>query len=257
MVTDPSGLDELARAVQASDAGATSMARRIGAGAVPRLRALLDAPAFEVRELAVDCLAATMVEAAVPALVLALADPHVQVAMAAASGLESLGRPMHVPVLIDALDRPKHPLVRRALALVVGRVAGPGKIDALRARLDAESSPLAREGLVMALARLGDADARTRFVDREGEDLEYWLEDADYLAGPWLLPTLGRLLDDQTPILWVNGAAGQAYTLRACDLALVRIARITGHRFEFQGAGARSFSPGELDEARRFIVGVS
>ena len=248
-------------AVRSGDFNALSMAASVGPEVVPLLATVLGESQVVARELAMECLSQMRIPEAKPVLLEGTRDRHVQVAMAAAGGLETLVRPVDVPEVMAALAVASHPLVRRGLALMVGRLAGPGKIDDLRQLREAETSSVAREGLVIALARLGDESAREAFVtrleDADEHERRRWLEDCRELeCGAWLLPSLGRLLDDDSPLARPSSRAPGTSSPRVCDLALQLIARLAPRGLGFECERPRRFSTTELDAGRRLVAGL-
>ena len=245
--------------VRARDYTVQLRARGAGAAPVAALSGLLGDPDEEVRQLAVHCLAETGDPSAAGGLAAALFDPDPQVAMAAARALHAFTDPSIAPALLQAYDRAAEPAVRREVALVLGRVAGSAELLAMRQRWETEASEEAKEGLTVTLARCGDDDAREAFERSlrasAGRDRLRWLQHAEFVAQRWLLPALGEVLDDQTPVLrvGVDARPDRIDALRACDLALNLIARITGARLSFPVTLARNYTDAELDEARRLV----
>jgi HEAT repeat protein len=234
-------------------------AKAAGAAAVPELGKLLQDPDEEVRLLAVHCLVATADPGAATPLGWALFDQDPQTAMAAAKGLHAVATAAQVPALLQAYDRQGESLVKREIALVLGRVAGPAGVPELKKRWENASDVGGREGLTAALARLGDDDARDAFtkalLGSSGPDRLRYLELAEYISQPWLLKPLGEVLDDTTAVLRVavDARPDLIQALRACDIALVLIAKIGGATFSFAVTRAHNYSAGELAEARAFV----
>jgi HEAT repeat protein len=241
------------------DYAVQTLARGAGAAPVPELVRLLGDPDAEIRELAVYCLGETGDPSAANGLAGAALDADPQVAMAAAKALRSVAGAPHSRTLLQAFDRAAEPMVRRELALVLGRIAGPPELLEMKKRWATGTSGEAREGLTVALAGRGDDEARLEFEKRllgsEGDDRLRWLENADLVAQPWLLPALGKILDDPTPVLRVavDARPDLIQALRACDLALLLIAKITGARFSLPVTRAHNYTDAELDEARRLV----
>ncbi|HEY7725130.1 MAG TPA: HEAT repeat domain-containing protein [Anaeromyxobacteraceae bacterium] len=249
----------IVQGVREKDHAVQLAARGAGGAAVPALVPLLQDPDDEVRQLAVHCLAETGDPRAADGIAQALLDPEPEVALAAARALHRLATPPLAPGLLDALGRARDPLVRREIALVLGRVAGPDAAGALRDRLGREQAPEAAEGLLVALARLGDQEAQRAFEQRllaaRGLERRTWLEHAEYVARPWLVRPLEKLLGDTTPVLrvGVDARPDLIEALRVCDLALILIAALSGARFSFPVTRAKNYSAAEIDEARRLV----
>lgn len=252
-------LQALVLRVQNKDYAAQNDAKNAGAAAVAELVKLLQDPDEEVRLLAVHCLVATGDPGAATGLAWALFDADDQVAMAAAKGLHAVATPAQAKALLRAYDRAGEPLVKREAALVLGRIATDADVPEMKARREKETDPDAKQGLTAALAKLGDPEARTAFEEgldsSNGRGRLPWLELSEYIGQTWLLPALGRVLDDPTPVVRVaiDSRPDMIQALRACDVALVIIAQITGATFSFPVTRAQNFTPDQLDEARRFV----
>lgn len=253
MTQDISSLLDL---VQKKDYAATNVAASLGAAAVPGLSGLVRDPDEEIRHLAVYCLIETADPQAAAPLGWALFDADPQVAMTAAKGFSKVATPAHTPLLLQALDRSTEPLVKREIALVLGGVAAPADIPEIKKRWEKEADPDARQGLTAALAKLGDDDARTTFDKAlrgtTGPARLRYMELAEWIHEPWLLPALTEILNDPTDILRVavDARPDLIQALRACDLAVVLIADLTAATFTFPVTRAHNYTSSELDEVR-------
>lgn len=108
---------------------------RLGKRAVPALLDHLQDHDQDLRKLVVDTLAAIGERSAVPALLITLADPDVNVAAAAAEALGTIGDRSAVPALLQALDRQQHDFFRFNALSALGRIAVPGPLPPVVARL--------------------------------------------------------------------------------------------------------------------------
>lgn len=247
-------VNALAQKVMAKSRDAIGEARAAGPAASPGLLPLARSEDPEVRELAMWCLAESGGPAAQETLVRGLLDESPGVRAAAMGGVEKALGPAVAPGLLEALEKSPEPLVRRHAALFLGRIPGTGT-QRLRGAWQAEGDRDAREGELAALARLGDAEARRAFaqklVESSGSDRVRMVELARYLAAPWLLPSLGALLDDWTPAVRVgaDGFPGPEY-LRVCDVAVNVVAAVTGQSFSFEVGPRRNYPAAAIDEVR-------
>jgi HEAT repeat protein len=133
--------------------------REIGAAAVPALIVGLNHPDLNVRQAAARALGMKAWPAAVPALAAALKDPEQLVRRAAA---QALGWPMAaqaVPALIASLEDPDL-YVRRAAAQALGNI-GPAAMEGLSALSAALKDPDlgVREAIAEAVRKIGSAKA--------------------------------------------------------------------------------------------------
>jgi HEAT repeat protein len=252
-------LQALVLRVRSKDYAAQIDAKDAGAAAVPELVSLLQDPDEEVRLLAVHCLVATGDPGAATGLGWALFDADDQVAMAAVKGLHAVATPAQAKALLRAYDKSGEPLVKREAALVLGRVAADADVPEMKARWEKEADPDAKQGLCAALAKLGDPEARAAFEEgldgSNGRGRVPWLELSEYIGQTWLLPALGRVLDDPTPVIRVaiDTRPDMLQALRACDVALVVIAQITGATFSFPVTRSQNFTPDQIDEVQIFV----
>ena len=205
-------MDDLGKAVLGGDAGAILLARRSRAAALPVLRELLSHAEAPARELALLGVLEAGGPEALEACRKAALDGHPQVRAAAVRALPALLDPAGAGVLLELFDRCPDGETRRGLALAYGRMEGAaaGPLKERRAR---EGDARAREGLLVAAARLGDAEAQAEFLRLmegaagAGERAGY-LELAEYIGAPWVLKGLLPYLDDLSPVLRV-GADGR------------------------------------------------
>lgn len=247
-------MSALVQKVMAKSRDAIGDARAAGPAASPALLPLARSEDPEVRELAMWCLAEAGGPAAQEVMAQALLDGSPGVRAAAMGGLEKGLGPALAPRLLEALEKSPEPLVRRHVALFLGRIPGTGT-QRIRAAYQAEQDRSAREGELAALARLGDAEARRAFAARlegsSGADRIRMVELAQYLAAPWLLPSLAVLLDDWTPAVRVgaDGFPGPEY-LRVCDVAVNLVAAVTGRAFSFEVGPRKNYPAPALAEVR-------
>jgi HEAT repeat protein len=237
-------------------------ARKQGKAALSELFTLAQHEDGEVREIALYGLDEIADRKASPTFAKALLDPEPMVRGVAMRALHKRPDPDVMAELWDAYDQSPEPVIRHNVALILGRLGSPPvDLDELGKRYESEADDLAKEGLIVALAKLGDEGARQRFVDllhaSRYRDRGRFLEHCDYLNDRWILPALEPLLDDPTPLLrvGVDGLPGPEY-LRASDMALNLIARISGWGFSFPIGGRINYAPHELAEARHFLQGI-
>lgn len=239
--------------------GAWTETARLGPAAAPTLLPLLGHGDPRVRALAVECLAATRSPVAARALTRALCDADLGVASSAANGLEALATPELAPELLAAFDATPDWMIRKRIALLLGRLDG-WDTHQLRERLGRESHPPVREGMVAALARRGEAEARATFAALLGANEPgngpRLLHHAEYIAQPWLLRPLLPLLDDWTPALrLVEGAPGPAY-LRVCDRTVDLVAKLSGRTFTGAPKPLTHYDLAVIGEVKAFLAGL-
>jgi len=255
-----SPLEALLERVRAGDPQATLLARDAGVGAAPGLRPLAAHADADVRRIALYCLRETGGPEARAAFLAGLLDGERPVRAAAVAGLDRHFEPSLAPALIETYDAASDPFVKERIALLLGRLP-PGQVDlaALAKRRDEERDLRAEEGWLVALARLGDAEARRDFVARlhasRRDARARYLRHCAAIHAPWLVRPLDPVLDDESPMVEVgmDGNPNVPEFLRACDLAVNLVASIAGSTFSFEIGVPIQYGSGQRAEVHRFI----
>lgn len=197
---------------------------------------------WQARERAVAALAARPSAEARPALEAALLDPVRQVRVVALDGLVALAHsspalaPALAPLVLARLDVATAAGERAALVRALVTLGQGLELAPLRERRELATSPEEAEAWLVALAGLGDADARRQVLGEltsaEGPRLRAWLlEHAASLGGAWLLPGLAPLLDRREPLVFMgHGAEPEELSVR--DVAGALVAALLGTRVD-------------------------
>lgn len=197
---------------------------------------------WQARERAVAALAASPSLEARSVLEAALFDGVRQVRMVALDGLVALGQASPslglalAATVLTRLDASAVPAERASLVRALVTLGAGLALEPLRERRERAESPEEAEAWVVALAALGDADARRQVLveltSSEGARLRRWLvEHAASLGGAWLLPGLAPLLDRREPLVFMgHGADPEELSVR--DVAGALVARLVGLRVE-------------------------
>lgn len=244
---------DLIAPVTARDPMATLTAQAIGPAAAADLVPLTRDADEEVREIALLSLAETGGIRAVRAMIVRLNDPAPMVRAAALKGVDRQASGSDVPALIHALEATDDTISRRYLGLLIGRLGSAADIEPTRKVFATFTDGDTGAGFVTALAKLGDKPAQAEFNRRLGtagdRELLRYLESAEQVAAPWLLPALVPLLANRTPLRWIgiDGLPGPE-NLRAADIAASLIAKITGHKFSFAIAPNVNYTDEQLAE---------
>ena len=258
---DQGKMDLLTEKVLAKDPTATLLAKQIGPSAAASLKPLAKNEDPVVREIALRSMEQSGGEGIAEVFAEALVDESPSVKSAALSGLEAHLSPSVYGQLLNAFDQlGDSPEVQRYVALLLGRVETANPKD-LQQRYRQENNPIVNEGLVAALAKLGDANAQRKFADgveksRDRERKRY-IDDAAYIDQPWAARSLAPVLLDKTDMLriGVDGLPGAVPEyLRACDLAVNVIAKITKANFTFPVNGRTNYTDAQLSEVRQFLI---
>jgi hypothetical protein len=258
---DRRNMDLLTEKVLAKDPTATLLAKQIGSSAAPSLKPLAKHEDPVVREIALRSLEQSGGEDIAEVFAEAVVDESPSVKSAALSGLNVYLKPSVYNQLLHAFDQlGDSPEVQQHVALLLGRIEGANQQD-LRERYRQENNPLANEGLVAALAKLGDLNAQSKFTagvekSRDRERKRY-IDYADYINQAWAARALAPVLADKTDMLriGVDGMPGAVPEyLRACDLAVNVIAKIMGATFTFPVNGRTNYTDAQLKEVRQFLA---
>jgi len=251
-------MQDLTRQVLDKQPAATLTARQIGPSANIELIKLTRNDDAKVRLIAAYCLDETGGPDAAIAFARLALDNDGQVRGAALGGLHHHYAQVPPVNLLEAFDQSPVPYVRQQLMLIAAKVPGVTTAE-IQKRHDAEKDPQAKEGLVVALSERGVVPAQAEFTRAlhaaKGRDLARYLDYAGSIAQPWLLPALLPILDDKTPLVWigVDGIPNLPETLRACDIAVNLVAKISGRRFSFEVAGNVNYTDPQIAEVKAFL----
>lgn len=246
-------MSQISEAVLAQDLTAAAIAKKQGAAAIPELVQLLKHEDNGVRTVAVIALGEIDHPEAIIALMGAAEEEDGMVAGTAVAKLERHAGRIGTGRLIELLTRMKNSAAQGQLVLVIGRLAGGVDTDQLQGfctgRTDADTVP----ACLASLARLGDKQAREDFTTylTTARDLRAFTL-AEYIGQRWLLPFLGVLLRDQSPVQSLGDPPpGFPAMLRVCDKAVVLIARISGEKMSFATDMHMNYDIDQLSEAAR------
>jgi len=238
---------------------ASSLAKGIGPEANPELIKLASHDDPDVRRVAMYCLRETGGLDAAKSMAGALLDKNAQVRGAALQGLYANPEPGAYSQALDAFDRSDVPYTRQQIALILGLMGQTSARGELKSRWPKLENDEIAEGVITALARLGDLEAQKNFVKRlhasRDENRGRYLEYCEYIGQPWLVKGLLPLLDDETPMVRIGTDGDEPHNeyLRACDIAVNLTASITGAGFSFEIGGGANHNEQELAEVKTFI----
>jgi hypothetical protein len=245
---------------------------RLGPAQLPALRELAQSPEREPRRSALTVLTVMKAAACDDVYLRAVRDAEDDLPFIALEGLEAVLQPHHQPELLATFDaRKDEGRYRAEIARTIGTLEGRADFWELRKRADVEQDEDVREGLRMALARMGDGPSREEIARRipagDWRKKRDFLErDLDYLRAPWILKPMLPLLDDEEILydareMWhgPHDAEIPSHFLqseRVCDRVVVRIAEISGRKFSFPPVRMVHFTPAQLDEVRAYVRGL-
>jgi HEAT repeat protein len=251
-------VEELIRLVLEKNPAASLNARKIGPGANGELAKLAENPDPKVRQIALYCLDETGGAEATRVFIRLLLDSDSQVRGAALSGLTHHADPAAIPQMFQTYDTSRDPYVHQQLFLILAKIPGVSLRD-VRIRFLNEHDLQAREGGVVALARLGEPEAQQDFArmlqKSSGRDRARFLDYCRYIAAAWLVNPIGPLLDDKTNMvrIGVDGRRDFPEYLRACDIAVNLIAEFGGKQFSFAVKSAANYTDEQLAEVKKSL----
>ena len=239
---------------------ATLRAKQLGRAANPTLLELMKNPDPLVRQIALSCLKETGGPEPAKAFLAALGDEDVQVAGVGVDGLGRIFDPALVPQILQAYDKAYEGLVREGIALLAGRGDKATDPKELQKRQATEQDPQAREGLLVALARLGEKPSQEEFVRRlqaahEWELQRFLTQHCLYINQAWLLKPLLPLLDRKENLIHygVDARPELDVELRACDVTVNVAAKLSQRKFSFKIEEYQRYPDAAIDEVRRFL----
>lgn len=236
--------------------GAPAMASGKGDAGITSILDLVTHEDRIVRLIAVSCLDEAGGPAASKAMADALLDPDEQVRHLAATCLHGHPDAAMYPKLMQIYDESDDGYVRQQIPMIVARndqrISDPKPLED---RWAAEQDEQAVEGLVVALSRLGNMDARKAFIERlhgaTGRTLDRYLKHCDYIHQNWIVKALAPILGDKTKLRYL-GPHGMDVDLRACDIAVNLIVDIAGKQFSFPCTPRSNYQDGQLAEVKKF-----
>jgi hypothetical protein len=237
------------------EADARSLAAKMGPDAITLLKPLLGDPDPEVRALAMTTMGAADPAGASDRAVDMLNDPDENVVASALRVLNAHPPEGRGVDLIMAMAQMPEPIDRAEVALIAGRLAPDIEPAHWRLRRPDEDDPEAELALCMALARMGDEEARTDFTERlrsaherEAYDL---IQDCAYFEDPWPVPTLRELLSRTDVAIYLAPDMKDTLPFRVCDAALEMIVQLLGADVPFDVPRPTQYTTGEIDQVRK------
>jgi HEAT repeat protein len=252
---DPAKLEAM---LFAKDWSAIDQVGSLGSAALPTIDRALHAPEPEVRQITVLCLEHIKGPQAAALLVRTLDDSHEQVRAYAADMLFVNHHPSVLPALQDAMARHADARIRVKTALVTGLIGDRSSVDPLERALRTESDLSVRDGLQQALARLGDAEARTailrQLMAHDKRTQFEALARIEFINDRALVRNVAPLLGDASPVLTLMDDGTHREVLRLQDAAAKTIAVLLGQPFTFKLEDYRVCTDAELREIRSHLV---
>jgi len=255
---------QLRDAILATDTlRAENLANQLGNDAAPVLTTLAAHPDVRIRELVLEVAAEVDTPNACSAAVQLFQDPELR-GMAYHVATYCAG-PEHLEPLLDALDAippDSEAAWEQSLIKAIAQVGGATQQPLLRRRFEQTREEPTRHALFLALAHLGEPQARTEFINllsAEGANTRHGamrmlLND---VADCELIAYLGPALDDERVIEVRAPSDNEVIRFRVRDVA-VHTMHSMGLPFEtpIQEGGFDDPGPEALEEAKRMVAAI-
>jgi HEAT repeat protein len=190
-----------------------------------------------------------------------LDDPNWDVKEVAASLIDVCAHRELLPEIVKAMEDHDEPSIRGDLALQVGMIGTEEQIPILqRYRREASDDELNHK-LSLALARLGDTDAKGQVVaGLHSSDTSVRfsaLQDCLYIQDKDLVRHFGPALEDyQEVVVLTIPEETPTVTARICDVAVSTMANL-GYPLSYSAEDLWVRTLAELEEARKIVQGLA
>lgn len=256
---DQNKMDLLEQKVLNKEPSAVNLAKQMGKSAFPILKPLAKHPDEVVRMIALSCLRYTSGERIEDIFINALKDESATTSVEAVIGLQPYLSPAIYSKLLAVYDDAE-PVRRKDIALMLGKIDG-AKIADLKKKAEDEKDAEAKEGLMVAMAKLGDGQAREEFLSRlhsaKDQELKRFIDYVEYIGQNWAIKGLNPILDNKNPLVRIGvdnlPQLGPEY-LRACDVAVNLINKLLHPKFSFTVAERKNYSDAELQQVKKFLT---
>jgi hypothetical protein len=216
----------------------------------------------EGRVLVVRCLGSIRDTASDARLLEALTDADQQVRTHAFSYLKGRYNPGMFTVIIHCLEH-GDPVTRGAAAELLASSNEQRALAPLKKMMEKEAVPETMMTVKLALARLGDRDAKYEFVAMlriddpkiRYEAIEYLRYIGDCTLCSELLPVLSDF--GRAHIVSDKSSRDPARYARVCDAAVTLTAALCGHKFTFETDDFVIYTNEQIEEARSYIRSIS
>lgn len=259
---DSKKMDLLIQKILNKEPSAVNLAKEVGSSAFSRIEPLTANEDDEVRMIAFSCLGYIGGENAAEVLINGLTDESPSVSVEASRGLKNYLSPAIYPKLLEVWDKVEDPARRSEIALMLGKIEG-AKVSDLKQKFEKEDNADVKGSLRAAIAKLGDGDSKAEFLKNlqgaKDRELKKYLDYVEYINQTWALRGLSPVLKDKSDLIriGIDGAPGLVPEyLRACDVAVNLIARLTGKKFSFDVDGKTNYSDSQIQEVNQFIISL-
>ncbi len=237
-------------AFQSASWDAVKEAGKLGANALPVIEKYSRDENYQKRQIAVASAAAIQSEAAVPIFIAGLDDDNVNVRIAAAKAINENPYPALTDAVLSKIENCNDEVIKESLVLSAGKLPGDKTIEVLKKVNESDSGQVS-ENAEMALARLGDTEAKSKIVEELSDEIPgiryQALEKLIYIKDRRLLPYAKRLLGDKTEAIKFGNIKAPKYR-RVCDQAVETALFLGGVSASFVTAKDRIYGDREIRE---------
>ena len=226
-------------------------------GATPELIELVRTSDPDTRLLALACLNAIGGLDVTHTALSLLEDPDPQIAVDALQVLYK--HPPHddPDCLLATYSAVENGYLKAHLARIAGVLEPTPDPAPWKALWKGDPGEPAASGLMTAIAKMGDFEARAQFAlemnNAIGSEFEPFFEAARYIADTWTIPLLDNLLERTDPVLTLQ-VLGQPKSLRVCDLAVELLVELTEPDLSFTVDLISQYTPEQIIELRAKIA---
>lgn len=236
---------------------AETLGRELGVKSDPVLESLFGDSSAKVRRSVLEVASQAKTPGSSRVILKGLDDPDSEIRDLSKYLVGTCSQPEVLPDILRAMDEHQDPALRSVLALQVGIIGSKTEIPKLHGYQKTTTDSELLQNLDLALARLGDPDARNVLIDRihQTELMVRFraLQDCLYVQDPSLINHFQPALTDyRDAILITIPEAPQQVRARICDVAVMVMANLRCS-FSFSGLNLRRFTQEELLEAQRML----
>ena len=244
------GTNSLEIALQQKSWEAVTEAGRLGENAFPVVKKYSRDENYQTRQIAVACAGFLEDEKAAPILAAGLDDDNINVRLEAAKTINKYPKPGVTDAVLEKLENSPEDVLKEILALAAGKLPGEKTIEVLKRVQKAEEGKVS-ENAQMALAKLGDAEAKEAIVKELSDSLPRTrydaLEKLIYINNASLATYAKRLLGDKSEAIRIGNIKRPQYR-RVCDQAVDTIVFLLNLSVSFLVRKDRIYSDQEIQE---------
>lgn len=248
--------EQLDNALSNADPEALTLTQELGNEACGVIAARIADPDEEVRLMAVHCLGLVDDPEASSLLCNAMGDGSGSVRSLALLTIDEDPSPECADRYRKHLKSPDSG-IRGGVSKLLGLLDDGTATADIEKALAAETSPVAKADMILALTRLGSEDHAKVFLSGLHDDDPFVrydvVMDFAYVSSPAFTHNLVPLLEDRAPVFPLKGA-GEPLTGRICDAVVIVVRDLHPDDFPLESMQIRAFSDEDLQTIRGFLT---